>query len=110
MYPRRVGVLRRLFRGRSNEPNIRSLNACMVHAGGLLAVVGESYRQDALGALAGHTTDASPFSDDLVDYAAEVAADEPDRRWFMAVLMREPRNEHDPLAIAVHAARRSKAW
>jgi hypothetical protein len=100
-----MGLLRRML-GRAGEksPDVRSLNACVVHAGGLLRVVGESYRQDTLYELAARTTDASAFRDDLVDYAAEVAANEPDRRWFMAVLVREPQNEQDPLAIAVHAA------
>ena len=41
---------------------------------GLLGIVGESHRQDALRALSRHTTDASPYRDELVDYAAEVAA------------------------------------
>ena len=91
--------------GRVNEepPDVRTLNACVVHAGGLLRVVGESYRQDALRELAARTTDASAFRDDLVDYAAEVAASEPNRRWFRAVLVREPENEQDPKAIAVYA-------
>jgi hypothetical protein len=83
---------------------VRSLNACLVHAGGLLGVVGEAYRQDALREVAAGTTDARAFRDELVDYAAEVAAKEPHRRWFMAVLVREPDNAHDPSAIAVHAA------
>ena len=85
--PTGVGLLRRIL-GRDSEdsPDVRSLNACVVHAGGLLGVVGESYRQDALREVATHTTDASAFSDDVVDYAAEVAAKEPHRRWFMAVL------------------------
>jgi HIRAN domain-containing protein len=78
-------------------------NACSVHAGGLLGIVGESYRQDALRALSHRTTDASRFRADLAAYAAEVADDEPDRRWFLAVLVREPDNPHDPDAIAVHA-------
>jgi hypothetical protein len=99
-----MGLLRRMLGGASEESqDVRSLNACVVHAGGLLGVVGESYRQDALRELAGRTTDASAFSDDLVDYAAEVATSEPHRRWFRAVLVREPGNEHDPKAIAVYA-------
>jgi hypothetical protein len=91
--------------GRVNEepPDVRTLNACVVHAGGLLRVVGESYRQDALRELAARTTEASAFRDDLVDYAAEIAASEPNRRWFRAVLVREAENEQDPKAIAVYA-------
>lgn len=100
-----MGLLKRMLgRAAEDSPDVRSLNACVVHAGGLLGVVGESYRQDALREVAARTTDAAAFSDELVDYAAEVAAKEPHRRWFMAVLVREPDNEHDPLAVAVHAA------
>jgi hypothetical protein len=68
-----------------------------------LDIVGESHRQDELRALSKRTTDASPFREDLVDYAADVADSEPDRRWFMAVLVREPDNPADAEAIAVHA-------
>jgi HIRAN domain len=53
--------------------------------------------------LSRRTTDPSAFRDDLVDYAAEVADSEPDRRWFLAVLVREPDNPKDRNAIAVHA-------
>jgi hypothetical protein len=98
-----VGFLDRAFRGTPKPDNSHKLNACIVHAGGLLGIVGESYRQDELDALSGRTTDASPFREDLVDYAAEVADSEPDRRWFMAVLVREPDNPKDPDAVAVHA-------
>jgi hypothetical protein len=76
----------------------------VVHAGGLLGIVGESYRQDQLHALASRTTDATAFRNDLVDYAAEVAETEPDRRWFLALLVREPDNPEDSGAVAVHAA------
>ena len=85
------------------EAPVRKLNACVVHAGGLLGIVGESYRQDELRELSRRTTDASEFREDLVDYAAEVADNEPDRRWFLAVLVREPDNPKDQNAIAVHA-------
>ena len=73
------------------------------YAGGLLGIVGESYRQDELRALSRRTTDASRFRADLVAYAADVADEEPDRRWFLAVLVREPDNPKDPEAVAVHA-------
>lgn len=98
-----MGFLDRIL-GRTPAPgSARKLNAATVHAGGLLGIVGESHRQDALRALSGQTTDASPYRDELVDFAAEVADDEPERRWFRAVLLREPDNPHDPEAIAVHA-------
>jgi HIRAN domain len=100
-----VAFLDRVFgrKPESNEAQPRKLNACVVHAGGLLGIVGESYRQDELRVLSGRTTDASAFREYLVDYAAEVAESEPDRRWFMAVLAREPDNPKDPDAVAVHA-------
>jgi HIRAN domain len=98
-----VGFLDRVL-GRTPAPgSVRKLDAAIVHAGGLLGIVGESHRQDALGVLSRQTTDASPYRDELVDYAAEVADDEPERRWFRAVLVREPDNPHDPEAVAVHA-------
>jgi len=80
-----------------------TLDACVVHAGGLLGIVGESYRQDELRVLAERTADVSEFREELVDYAAEVADREPDRRWFRAVLVREPDNPKDSNAIAVYA-------
>lgn len=98
-----VGFLDRVFDRRPKPDETRKLNACVVHAGGLLGIVGESYRQDELRALSKRTTDASAFREDLVDYAAEVAESEPDRRWFLAVLVREPDNPKDADAIAVHA-------
>jgi hypothetical protein len=98
-----MGFLDRLFGQTSKPDDTRKLNACVVHAGGLLGIVGESYHQDELRAVARRTTDAGPFREDLVDYAAEVADTEPERRWFMAVLVREADNPKDPDAIAVHA-------
>ena len=98
-----MGFLDRLL-GRKPEPEpALKLNAYRVHAGGLLGIVGESYRQDELRALSRRTSDASRFRADLADYAAEVADDEPDHRWFLAVLVREPDNPKDPEAVAVHA-------
>jgi hypothetical protein len=100
---RAVRFLNRML-GRTPKPgDPRKLDAAIVHAGGLLSVVGESHRQNELRVLASRTTDASPYREELVDYAAEVAESEPDRRWFRAVLVREPDNPHDPEAIAVHA-------
>jgi HIRAN domain len=98
-----VGFLDRLFGRESESAPALKLNTWLVHAGGLLGIVGESYRQDELRALSRRTTDASRFRADLVDFAAEVADDEPERRWFLAVLVREPDNPKDPDAVAVHA-------
>jgi hypothetical protein len=98
-----VGFLDRLVGRKPDTTPGLKLNACLVHAGGLLGIVGESYRQDELRALSWRTTDVSRFRGDLVDYAAEVADEEPDRRWFLAVLVREPDNPKDPEAVAVHA-------
>lgn len=98
-----MGFLDRIL-GRTPKPSaVRKLDAAIVHAGGLLSVVGESHRQDALRALSQQTTDAGPYREELVDYAAEVAESEPDRRWFRAVLVREPDNPVDAEAVAVHA-------
>jgi hypothetical protein len=76
---------------------------CAMHDGSLVAVVGEGPRQEALRAIADTATDATPFLGDLRDYALEVAQEEPERRWFRAVLAREPDNPHDSNAIAVYA-------
>jgi len=65
--------------------------------------VGEGPRQDALSQVAKTATDAAPFIGDLTDYALEVAHAEPDRRWFRAILVREPTNPYDSNAIAVYA-------
>jgi hypothetical protein len=106
-----VGLLDRVL-GRTPErnrpldpdrPRRFTLDACVVHAGGLLSVVGDAYRQEELRALAARTTDAGEFREELVDYAAEVADSEPDRRWFRAVLVREPDNPKDDKAIAVYS-------
>ena len=45
-----MGFLDRLLSRTPNpdEGPLRKLNACVVHAGGLLGIVGESYRQDEL--------------------------------------------------------------
>jgi HIRAN domain len=102
-HARAVGFLDRLVGRKSDAAPALKLNACLVHAGGLLGIVGESYRQDELRALSRRTTDASRFRADLAAYAAEVADEEPDRRWFLAVLVREPDNPKDPEAVAVHA-------
>lgn len=100
---RDVGFLGRLL-GREPAPKVeRTRSLCAVHAGSLLGIVGESYRQEALREVARGTTDASAFLSDLCDYALDVAEAEPDRRWFRAVLVPEPENPKDSNAIAVYA-------
>jgi hypothetical protein len=101
-----VGFLSRLLGRRplaATPPPRRSLSVCAVHAGSLVPIVGESYRQAALGEAAARATDASPYLDELRDYALEAAQAEPGRRWFRAVLLREPDNPDEPAAVAVHA-------
>jgi hypothetical protein len=98
-----VGFLDRLLGRPADEEKALTVNACLLHAGGLLGIVGESYRQDELRALSRRTTGVAQFREDLAAYAAEVADEEPDRHWFSAVLVREPDNPHDPEAVAVHA-------
>jgi hypothetical protein len=101
-----LGFLNRLL-GREGQagsaPLEQTLSVCTVHAGSLVATVGESYRQEALRAVADVVTDAGPFLDDLCDYALELAQTEPERRWFRAVLVPEPDDTQDPNAIAVYA-------
>jgi hypothetical protein len=96
-----VGFLDRL-RGKTDAS--RTMQALTLHAGGTLAIVGESYRQDVLAKVAAQATDAAPYMEDLQDKARGIAQKEPERRWFRAALFREPGNEYDPNAIAVHAA------
>jgi HIRAN domain-containing protein len=80
-----------------------TVDARPIHAGGLLGIVGESHYQEELQALSKRTTDAAPHRPDLAAYAADVADEEPDRRWFSAILVREPDNAHDSQAVAVYA-------
>jgi hypothetical protein len=98
-----VGFLDRLLGRHAAERTALTVNPYQVHAGGLLGIVGESYRQDELRALSRRTTDVAQFREDLAAYAGEVADEEPDRRWFLAVLVREPNNPYDADAVAVHA-------
>jgi hypothetical protein len=98
-----VRFLDRLLGRQAAEGKALTVNAYQVHSGGLLGIVGESHRQDELRALSRRTTDVAQFREDLAAYAAEVADEEPDRRWFLAVLVREPDNPHDSEAVAVHA-------
>jgi hypothetical protein len=79
------------------------MDALTLHAGGMLSVVGESHRQDALDRVAGDATGPEPYLEELKGRARALTR-EPDRLWFRAALLREPTNEYDPNAIAVHAA------
>jgi hypothetical protein len=97
-----VGFLDRVLgRTTPDEAGTRKLNACVVHAGGLLGVVGESYRQDELEMLSRRTTDASAFRDDLVDYAAEVADSDLTRPTDRAPLTSA--DEPPPGEVALHS-------
>jgi len=97
-----MGLLDRL-RGRTGSPTSpsTSVKAVAVHASDLVEVVGESDRQDALRRIT--STGSSSFLADLSGYARKVAERDPNGRWFRAVLFREPHNEYDENAIAVHA-------
>jgi len=97
---RLVDRLRRRSRGSATQAVASGPTA--VHAGELVEVVGESYRQDALRRLAGQATDGVPFMNDLSGRPRRIAEAE-DRLWFRASLVREPENEHDRNAIAVYA-------
>ena len=66
-------------------------------------MVGESYRQDELGAIAVRATSSAPFLAEVGGRARRVAEDQLDGRWFRAVLRPEPDNPHDANAIAVDA-------
>lgn len=96
-----MGFLDRL---RKPKQESRTMTALTLHAGGTLAIVGESYRQDVLAKVAAQATDASPYMQDLKGKARGIAQKEADRKWFRAALFREHGNPHDPNAIAVHAA------
>jgi hypothetical protein len=78
--------------------------AClMLHSGGLVSVVGESFYQDAITATRANHCQVSPPIE-VVDFAAEVAQED-GLPWFTAVLVREPDNDHDPNAIGVWSQR-----
>jgi hypothetical protein len=93
-----MGLLDRLL-GRTTAGKAAAIT---VHAGDLVEVVGESYRQDALRRVAAIATDGVPFLDELSGRPRKIAEEE-DRGWFRAVLVCDPSNEHDRNAIAVHA-------
>jgi HIRAN domain-containing protein len=94
-----VGFLSKLAGRRESAKT----DALMVRGAMLMAVVGESYRQEALGRVARIATDASPFLDELDANALDAGEDE-GRPWFRAALVREPNNPHDGNAVAVHAS------
>jgi hypothetical protein len=95
-----MGLLDKL-RGRNGSAVQRSVEAFAVHASELVEIVGESHQQDALRRI--EPTGSASFLDDLSGYARKVAEREANGRWFRAVLVREPDNEHGENAIAVHA-------
>jgi hypothetical protein len=94
-----MGLLARLL-GRATP---RTAGAIAVHASGLVEVVGESRRQDALRRVAARASGSAAFLDDLSGHALKIATNEPNGRWFRAVLSPEPGNPVDHNAIAVHA-------
>jgi hypothetical protein len=69
-------------------------------AGSLVAVVGESHYQAGILAADRDALASAPV-EHLVDFALEVATDEPDLRWFETWLCPEPDNPYDANAIAV---------
>jgi hypothetical protein len=78
-----------------------SLSALTLPSGSLLSVVGESHYQPALEMTAKIATRGQaplPVQLPIVD-------EEPELLWFQAVLVREPDNEYDSNAIAVHSTR-----
>lgn len=83
-----MGLLDR-FRGRPTGLQAIKLNAVELAGGAHVAVVGESHYQDVIA----KTAALSPTDDE-----------EPDRRAFQAVLVREPGNEYDPNAIGVYSS------
>jgi hypothetical protein len=95
-----MGFLDRL-RGDAGR-QARTTDALTLHAGGMLAVVGESHRQDALAQVARIATGPEPYLEELKGRARSTARRE--AVWFRAALMREPENPYDENAIAVHAA------
>jgi hypothetical protein len=94
-----MGLLDRL-RSKTDTPST-TMEAMTLHAAGTVDVVGESYRQGTLERLSRSATNAEPYLDELKGRARSLAR-KPDRLWFRAALIREPTNEHDPNAVAVH--------
>jgi len=94
-----MGLLSRLRR----RPASHTAEVIALHAGDIVEVVGESYRQDVLRRLAARTTNSSPSLDELSGYARKRAESDHELRWFRAALIREPNNPKDKNAVAVHA-------
>lgn len=80
------------------------MDALTLYAGGTRAIVGESHYQDTLAKVARIATSVESYLPELKGRARGVATRQPDRRWFRAVLFREPHNPYDSQAVAVHAA------
>jgi hypothetical protein len=95
-----MGLLSR-FRGNSGTVS-RKMDALTLHAGGKVSVVGESHRQEALAQVARNATGPEPYLEELKGRARSLTR-EPNHFWFQAALIREPDNEYDKNAIAVHA-------
>jgi hypothetical protein len=89
------------LRRRNGSAAPRSVEAFSVHASELVEIVGESHQQDLLRRI--EPTGSAAFLEDLSGHARKVAERETHGRWFRAVLVREPDNEHDENAVAVHA-------
>ena len=79
------------------------MTATALPAHGLVAVVGTSYRQEAVREVAERAKGSGAFLDEVGGAARRAAEDDFDGRWFRAELAREPDNEHDPNAVAVFA-------
>jgi hypothetical protein len=100
---RMIGAGLRFFKRRGGTANpSQMMDALTLHAGGKVAVVGESHRQEALARVAREATGPEPYLGELKGRARSMARN-PDRVWFRAALLREPGNPYDPNAIAVHA-------
>jgi hypothetical protein len=87
-----------------DEQSLGKMDALTLHAGAMVSVVGESYRQQTLSQVARNATGPEPYLEDLKGRAmAQARKARQDRVWFQAALLREPNNQYDPNAIAVHA-------
>jgi hypothetical protein len=95
-----MGFLKRP-RGGSGE-RLQAMDALALHAGGMLSVVGESRRQNALARVARNATGRSRISPNS-RAALGVRRGRRGGLWFRAALLREPDNPYDESAIAVHA-------
>lgn len=87
----------------TGTPQSYSAAALTLHAGDTLSIVGEKYRQDVLEQVARTATGPEPYLPELKGRAFAVG-EEKGRLWFRAAILREPDNEYDKNAVAVHAA------